>query len=97
MESKTHIAGNIIVEEIKIGDIHYEFQYGTYVKSKVITSPTINKEGNWEWQSECLMSGNKILYSVNPDSRFSHYGLKLYNYESYFGATQIPAMNIIEN
>ena len=29
--------GNIIVEDIKIGDIQYEFNYDFGVKSKVIT------------------------------------------------------------
>lgn len=31
--------GNIIVEDIKIGDIQYEYNYGIGIKSEVITLP----------------------------------------------------------
>lgn len=31
----TYTKGNVIVEKIKIGDIHYEYEYGIGIKSEV--------------------------------------------------------------
>jgi hypothetical protein len=53
-ETRTNITrtrGNIIVEDIKIGDIHYEFDYGFYIKSEVVSAPAI-VDGIWEWKSK---------------------------------------------
>lgn len=79
----THTKGNVIVEEIKIGDIHYEFEYGFCIKSKVISLPVRNNEGYWEWQSEHDSSKKIINYGVSETH--SHYGPNLYNYEAYSG------------
>ena len=35
----TKTKGNVIVENIKIGDIHYEFEYGIGIKTEVISIP----------------------------------------------------------
>ena len=35
----TYTKGNVIVENIKIGDIHYEYGYGQELKVKVISLP----------------------------------------------------------
>ena len=41
----THTKGNIIVEEIKVGDIHYEYDMGLGIKCEVLTKPT--KKRRW--------------------------------------------------
>ncbi len=79
----TRTNGNIIVEEIKIGDIHYEFEHGFCVKSKVLTLPTKNQEGNWIWTSENVNSGKVMEYMVNPN--YPHYSVNLYDFEAYMG------------
>ena len=77
----THTKGNVIVENIKIGDIHYEFEYGVGKKSQVITLPIKNQDGLWEWQSTNLTTGKIINYAVHE--KYSHYGPNLYDYEAY--------------
>jgi hypothetical protein len=77
----TYTKGNIIVEQIKIGDIHYEYGMDLGIKCKVITTPTLNEQGNWVWKSENVNNGNKIEYLVNPI--YPHYGPNLYDYEAY--------------
>jgi hypothetical protein len=73
--------GDVIVQNIKVGDIHYEFEYGTGIKCEVITKPIQNEEGNWVWFSKNVYSGAKISYLVNPDH--PHYSPNLYTYEAY--------------
>lgn len=81
MNEKTYTKGNIIVEDIQIGDILYEFEYGCCVKSKVLTKPILDENGNYVWQCENLNGGRIIEYLVNP--RYSHYSANLYDYEAY--------------
>ena len=38
--NKTYTRGGICIEDMKIGDIHYDYEYGTYVKCEVIELPT---------------------------------------------------------
>jgi len=83
----THTKGNIIVEAIKVGDIHYEFEYSFFIKCKVLTKPELNENKQWVWQSENIKTGEKIDYLVDP--KYSHYSSKLYDYEAYMGCTQI--------
>jgi hypothetical protein len=78
---KTHTKGNVIVEDIKIGDIHYEFEYGFGIKSKVISLPVRDEKGYWTWKSENLKTQQIINYGVNE--KYSHYGPNLYDYEAY--------------
>jgi hypothetical protein len=78
---KTHTRGNIIVEDIKVGDIHYEYEYGVGLKCEVITSPTLNESGQYEWKSKNVNTGKVIDYLVDP--KYSHYSANLYNYEAY--------------
>ena len=78
----THTKGNIVIEEIKIGDIHYEFEYGTGIKSEVISLPIRDEDGLWEWKSK-TSSGKIINYAVHE--KYSHYGPNLYDYEAYSG------------
>lgn len=78
----TSTKGNIIIEDIKVGDIHYEFEYGIGIKSEVISEPKFNKEHNlWQWKSRNVSTGRIIDYAVNP--RYSYYGPNLYDYEAY--------------
>jgi len=81
METKTLTRGNVIVEDIKVGDIHYEYDYGIGIKCEVISAPVKTEEGNWEWQSKNMKSDKIIDYMVNPE--YQHYSVKLYDYEAY--------------
>ena len=73
--------GNVIVNKIKIGDIHYEYDLGLGVKSKVITEPVRNGDGEWSWKSINLTNEQVIDYMVNEN--YSHYAVNLYDYPAY--------------
>lgn len=77
----TYTKGNVIVEDIKKGDIHYEYELGICVKSKVLNAPVKGDDGNWEWISEQIPGGKKIEYVVNPE--YPQYSVNLYDYEAY--------------
>lgn len=77
----TKTKGNIIVENIKIGDIHYEFNYNVGVKCKVITKPIRNRKGEWKWKSKNLNTGVIIDYIVVEG--MEHYSSNLYDYQAY--------------
>jgi len=76
----TKTKGNVIIEDIKIGDIHYEYSYGQEIKVKVLTLPVKNGD-DFTWKSEDLATGKEIEYFVS--SKFIHYGPNLYNYPAY--------------
>lgn len=81
----TYIKGNIIVEDIKIGDIHFEFGYGFYIKTTVTSLP--EKEGDcWSWKS-ITDDGEEIGYSVVEG--LSHYGPNVYDYMAYSGCKKL--------
>lgn len=82
MESKTYTKGNVIVEDIKVGDIHYEFEYGMGIKCEVITLPSLNEKGQYEWKSKNLSNGKEINYLVDPKYS-SQFSPNLYDYEAY--------------
>lgn len=74
--------GNIVVEDIKIGDIHYEFEYGIGIKSEVISLPVRDNDGLLTWESKNLNNLNNIIkYAINE--KYYFYGPNLYNYEAY--------------
>lgn len=80
----THTKGNVIVENIKIGDIHYEYFYGLGIKVEVISAPRSEERESdvyWTWQAKDLTSGRVIDYGVS--SKHAHYGPNLYDYEAY--------------
>jgi len=79
--SKTHTKGNVIVEDIKVGDIHYEYEMGLGIKCEVISKPILNSDKQWEWQSKNCNNGTIIDYLVDP--KYSHYSSNLYDYEAY--------------
>ena len=78
---KTYTKGNVIVEVIKVGDIHYEYEYGVGVKCEVITLPTLNESGQYEWKSRNVNTDKVIDYLVG--SKYSRYSANLYDYEAY--------------
>lgn len=77
----TYTKGNVIVENIKIGDIHYEYEYGIGIKCEVISMPVRDSDGLWEWQSKNVNGGAIINYAVHE--KYSHYGPNLYDHEAY--------------
>jgi hypothetical protein len=77
----TYTKGNVIVENIKVGDIHYEYEYGLGIKSEVITLPMLNESGQYEWKNRNVNTGKEINYLVDP--KYSHYSVNLYDYEAY--------------
>ncbi len=83
--------GGIVLEDIKIGDIHYEFEYGFGIKCEVITQPERIENGGdvqWKWKSRNVNNPEKeINYLVTEG--FSHYGPNLYDYEAYTGIKYI--------
>ncbi len=81
-KSKTLTKGNVIVEDIKVGDIHYEYDLGLGIKCEVISLPERSAEGYWTWQSKNLTNGNIIDYGVNENFP-SYYAVNLYDYEAY--------------
>lgn len=78
---KTLTKGNIVVEDIKIGDIHFQFEYNAGLKCKVLTLPVRDGKGVWRWRSQNLKTGQLIEYMVTEG--LSHYSPNLYDYEAY--------------
>lgn len=81
MKIMTRTKGNVIVEEIKVGDIHYEYDMGFGIKCQVLTKPELNEDGNWVWKSKNVNTDEEIDYAVNPN--YPHYSSNLYDYEAY--------------
>lgn len=84
---KSLTKGNVIVQEIKIGDIHYEFDYGMGIRCEVLTLPKWDGEGAWSWKSKNLKTDEEIDYGVAH--KYGHYAPNLYDYEAYSGATYV--------
>jgi hypothetical protein len=78
--------GGIVIEDIEIGDIHYEYGYSSYIECEVLTKPELI-DGAFHWNSKNVLTGEIINYIITPV--FSHYGPNLYDYEEYFGFKQI--------
>jgi hypothetical protein len=78
--TKTHTKGNVIVEDIKIGDIHYEYEYGIGIEVEVISEPVKNDK-SWTWKSVNKRTGKEIDYSVTEG--LEHYSANLYDYKAY--------------
>lgn len=81
IEKKVFTKGNIIVNDINVGDIHYEYDYGVCMKLKVITKPNRSNDGQWAWKSEIISSGKELNYLVKEG--LEHYSANLYDYEAY--------------
>jgi len=78
---KAYTNGNIIVNDIKIGDIHYEFEYGIGIKSEVVSLPKRDEEGYWKWQNKKISTGEIINYGVHE--KYREYAPKLYDHIAY--------------
>lgn len=77
----TYTRGNVIVENIKIGDVHFEYEYGLCIKSVVETLPVRSSEGYWTWTSKAVDTNRLIKYGVNE--MYQAYAPNLYDYEAY--------------
>jgi len=80
-KNKTYTKGGVIVEEIKVGDIQYEYGYGACIKVEVLTLPVCDDDGLWTWESKSVRNGGTIPYAVHK--KYSHYGPNLYDHEAY--------------
>ena len=80
---KTRTKGNVIIEDIELGQTLYEFEYGTGIETIVISKPALNSEGQWEWKGENVRTGEIINYLITPG--MSHYGPNLYDHIAYGG------------
>jgi hypothetical protein len=81
IKNMTYTKGRIVIENIKIGDIHYEFEYNCGIKCAVIASPIRSDDGQWRWKSKNVKTGQEIDYLVTDG--FEHYGPNLYDYMAY--------------
>lgn len=79
--------GNVEVQNINVGDIHYEYEYGSFIKSMVLTLPQVGPGGSWSWRARNVNNNKEIEYLVTEG--LSHYGPNLYDYEAYAGCRQI--------
>ena len=82
-QSRTSTRGNVIVEDIKVGDIHWEYSGGSGIKVEVITKPEFDGD-IWSWKSKIIEGGTLgyvIDFGVHPN--YPHYSSKLYDYEAY--------------
>ena len=94
-QRKIFCKGNVVVNQINVNDIHYEFGYGSGIKLKVIEAPERDENRIWRWKSQIIgvslaridskpeyFEGGKIIdYAVNED--YQHYGANLYNSDEY--------------
>jgi hypothetical protein len=78
---KIFTKGNVEVQDIKIGDIHYEYGYGVGIKVQVKTLPQRDEDGYWTWKSVQLSTGKEIDYGVSEGN--SAYAPNLYEHEAY--------------
>ena len=78
--NRSLIRGNVIVEDIRIGDIHYEYEYGMGIKCKVITLHVLNEENQWEWRNINVNNKREISYLADP--KYVHHSANIYDYEN---------------
>lgn len=94
-KNKTYTKGDVVVEDIKIGDIQYEYSYGIELVSEVIELP-VKSEGHegrpyWKWKNKLIKKGEHdgeiIEYGVTKG--LEHYGPNLYNYPAYMSIDEL--------
>lgn len=84
---KTYTKWNIIVEDIKVWDIHYQcWQYIWSIKIRVLTKPTL-KWDQYTWLSEIVETWEKVDFLVTK--WMSHYAPALYDYPAYLNISNI--------
>lgn len=80
MEKRIYTKGNVEVQNIKLGDIHYEYGYGAELKSTVIGIPKEVEPGYWQWINK-TDNNEEVVYGVRED--MGHYGPNVYTYQAY--------------
>lgn len=83
---KTMTKGNVIIEDIKIGDILYGYEYGCVAVTEVLTLPEL-KDNVYRWKAKNTKTGKEIEYAQNI--KYPHYGLNIYSEPTYAGCRQI--------
>lgn len=80
---KTHTKGNVIVEDIKVGDIHYEYELNIGIKLEVVEKPELIDDV-WTWKSVPYnnKSADPIIYAMAKNAP-SYLAPNLYDYEAY--------------
>ena len=85
LDNRARTKGGVILEDIKIGDTLYEYEYGHCIKSVVLSQPkrkeTADGEIQWTWTSEICGTEDTIDYMLTEG--YQHYGPNLYDYEAY--------------
>lgn len=87
---KTRTKGDVIVEDIKIGDIHYEYFGSTELKTTVMTLPVKEEredDNYWRWTS---VTDNDVEINYGVSDKHSHYGPNLYTYKAYINFNEVP-------
>jgi len=77
----TRTKGDVIVENVSIGDTHYEVIGPFGIECVVETQPTKDDEGNWSWESRNVKTDVLINYFVHRD--YPQYGPNLYTNKAY--------------
>lgn len=80
--------GDVIINKIKVGDIHYEFEYNSYIKTEVIEAPVRNDDGVWYWKSKKCNNPDVIINYGQAENPYGH-GLNLYTCEVYQGCREL--------
>jgi len=77
----TKTKGNVIVEDIKIGDIHFDYSGAFEREVEVLSNPVLDDRDAFNWSALNKDSGEIIKYSVVKG--FEQYSPKLYDYPAY--------------
>ena len=77
--------GNVIVNEIEVGDIHYEFEYGIGIKTEVLEKPKRDESGYWSWKSKTVKTStiNKkdhMSITLDPGDVINYGAMEKYCY-----------------
>lgn len=73
---KVYTKGDVIVNELEVGDVIYEIEYGHAIRSVVQTKPSRDEDGYWTWKGLVEETGEIIDYGVNE--QYPHYAPNLY-------------------
>jgi hypothetical protein len=79
--------GDVVVNNLKVDDIIYEFEYNLVIVAKVTTTPLRSPDGYWTFDAVNTLNSRVINYAM--DENLSHYAPKLYTYMAYSECTQI--------
>lgn len=88
MGKKIKTKGNVEVDKIRVGDVHYEYgPMGMFIKVEVIELPAETKPQWWSWKSKNVLTGKIVDYGVLEGH--AHYAPELYDYEARTGGKQV--------